>query len=99
MKKVTCSACRFYMQELNRCGYHNASCHNADGERWCDKFKKPTVFDKITESTEVLAPYLVRADFDEPFLPWLSTLTNESFETPEQAISATVEKLKEVCDE
>lgn len=64
----------------------------------CDGFKsnERTVFDRITTSEEVLAPYFVRADFDEPFLPWFSTLTNESFETHEQAIAATVAKLNEV---
>ena len=58
-----------------------------------------TVFDHITTSPEVLAPYFVMADFDDSFFPWLSTLTNEPFKTYEDAIAATVAKLKEVCDD
>lgn len=61
-----------------------------------DVFPEYTVFHKITASPEVLAPYFVRADFDEPFLPWFSTLTNKSFKTYEDALAATVAKLKEV---
>ena len=102
MKKVTCSACRFYMKELNRCGYHGASCHNADGERWCDKFKKPTVFDKITESHEVLAEKLVYKRIDSYYcssgsvVRWTSTISDWEYDTKEEAIAATVAKLKEV---
>ena len=88
----------------NKCedcrNYYN--CDSAfEGDVACDGFKsdKRTVFDRITESQDVLAPYFVMADFDDPFLPWFSTLTNESFKTYEEAIAATVAKLKEVCDE
>lgn len=100
MKKVTCSACRFYMKELNRCGWHGANCHNADGERWCDKFKPPTIFDRITSSPEVLAPLLVSDD------EWgfHSSITEEgereeigAYDTEEEAIAATVARLKEVA--
>lgn len=89
MSKNKCGDCRNYM----RC--ESATCVS---DTACDGFKsyKKTLFDKITASHEVLAPYFVVADFDEPFLPWFSTLTNESFETYEEAIAATVAKLKEV---
>ena len=80
------------MRQCEICKKHNA--------RICKTcvFHKQTLFHRITTSPEVLAPYFVRADFDEPFLPWLSTLTNKSFETYEEAIAATVAKLKEVAE-
>lgn len=86
------------MEELNRCGYHGANCHNADDERWCDKFKKPTIFDKITASPEVLAEKLV---YRNAFLDaWVSNvIQSEMFRIKSEAIAATVAKLKEVCDE
>jgi hypothetical protein len=96
MKNKTCGECKFY-------SYGNCNkikdvlyLHNTNIACIAFESKNPTIFDRITASPEVLAPYFVRADFDEPFLPWFSTLTNESFETHEQAIAATVKKLKEV---
>ena len=61
---------------------------------------KQTVFDRITASPEVLAPYLVSDD------EWgfHSSITDEgeredigAYDTEEEAIAATVAKLKEVA--
>ncbi|MBO7330017.1 MAG: hypothetical protein J6W00_14745 [Lentisphaeria bacterium] len=96
MKKVTCSACRFYMKELNRCGWHGADCHNADGERWCDKFKQPTLFDRITASPEVLAEATV---YRNDIGLWVSHFIKWGKNTKSEAIAATVAKLNAVCNE
>lgn len=77
----------------------------------CEHFlerDKPTVFDRITASPEVLAEKLVYCvkfvtvggkGFDR----WYSTLLpfdkDIYFYSREKAIAVTVEKLKEVCDE
>jgi hypothetical protein len=102
MKNKTCGECCFFDVETDMCFFDSDHLSEAYSDcEACAKFEpaNPTVFHRIATSPEVLAPYFVTADFDEPFLPWFSTLTNESFETHEEAIAATVEKLKEVCDE
>lgn len=65
--------------------------------------KKPSLFDLITTSPEVLAPHFVflKALFVTNINPqqqWISTLTEEVYPTKAEAIAATVERLKEVCD-
>lgn len=72
-----------------------------------DKRKKAeqmrmTVFARITASPEVLAPHFVflKAVFVTNINPqqqWISTLTEEVYPTKEEAIAATVEKLKEIA--
>jgi hypothetical protein len=70
-------------------------------------WQRKTVFDRITASPEVLA-----AEFVEPYTRWgedgyLETLWRSNFrelsgmlfDTKEEAIAATVARLKEVCDE
>ena len=66
--------------------------------------KENTLFDRITQSPEVLAEKLVYYDCDGY---WHSTIVFcrmfsgvfEDFNTETEAIAATVAKLKEVCDE
>lgn len=101
MKKVTCSSCRFYMKELNRCGWHGADCRDAEGERWCDKLKPPTVFDRITRSPEALAVEFVEMMYDRVYGEdrYYSTLTGEFYNNYEEAVASTIEELKEVQDE
>ena len=63
--------------------------------------KKPTLFDRITSSPEVLAEKLVFEIFckeDPDIKGWTSAFT-DVHETKSEAIAATVAKLKEVCDE
>lgn len=101
MSKV-CPRCKNLNSSIPKMEYHGEkilSCVICGQTSRESRFLEATLFHRITASEEVLAPYFVRADFDEPFLPWFSTLTNESFETHEQAIAATVAKLKEVCDD
>lgn len=72
----------------------------------CEHANNMTVFEKITESLEVLA-----AEFVEPYTTWDSDgrldkmwrtsfrdLSGRLFDTREEAIAATVAKLKEVCN-
>jgi hypothetical protein len=62
-----------------------------------EKFPKMTVFDQITASPEVLAEKLVyRYDGNGTWRSFL--LLWYEFLTKEEAIAATVAKLKEVCD-
>jgi hypothetical protein len=67
---------------------------------------KPTVFDRITESPEVLAEKLVFAigrivpDYNHVVTLWYSSIIPDvTFETRTEAYAATVARLKEVCDE
>lgn len=61
--------------------------------------KKPTVFQRITASPEVLAKEFCEemfSCFDNGFR-WFSMLTGEFYNSKPEAIAATVEKLKEEC--
>jgi hypothetical protein len=69
-----------------------------------DTIPKPTVFDRITASPEVLAEKLVYRTIEiavnrVTYSCWKSTITEEAYRTKAEAIAATVAKLKEVCDE
>jgi hypothetical protein len=76
--------------------------------QWKNKYKprKKTFFHKITASPEVLAPYFVFATedtvlsrHDERDILYFSSITGGYYQYQDNAIAATVEKLKEVCDE
>lgn len=61
----------------------------------------PTLFDHITASIEALADKLVYRTVEiavnrTTYSCWKSTITEESYSTREEAIAATVAKLKEV---
>jgi hypothetical protein len=61
--------------------------------------KKPTVFDRITASPEVLAEKMVYAVIEKGLLCFRATLiAGVLFATREDAIAATVAKLKEVAE-
>ena len=86
MSKNKCGDCRNYM-----------SCESATcvSDTACDGFKsdKKTLFDKITASPEVLAEDMVYSVGKV----WASTLiVDTTFDSYEEAIAATVAKLKEV---
>jgi hypothetical protein len=86
-----CEDCRNYYK-----------CDSAwDGDVACDGFKSDerTLFDRITESPEVLAKELVHLDCDSLWFAWVGIGRREAFSKREQAIAATVAKLKEVCHE
>ena len=61
-------------------------------------FEKQTLFDRITESPEVLADELVTLDCDG-WWAYVGIGKRESYLTREKALEATVAALKEVCDE
>ena len=67
---------------------------------------KPTLFDRLTASPEVLAPQFVYHvtsfldGFDKPKKIWYSTLIQgRAFASETEAKRATAARLKEVCDE
>lgn len=64
-----------------------------------EKFPEITVFHRITASPEVLAKELVTLDCDSLWFAWVGIGRREAFSTRDEAIAATVAKLKEVCDE
>ena len=95
MTHSKCGECRSYFE----CDY---ACEND----WaCEDFEPQgkTVFDRITTSPEVLAPYFVFAAddavlhrHDERKKLYYSSVTGGYYQYKENAIAATVEKLKEV---
>lgn len=60
--------------------------------------KKPTLFDRITTSPEVLAEEFVEKTYDriEVEYRYYSMLTGDFYDTEAEAIAATVAKLKKV---
>lgn len=67
-----------------------------------EEFKEQTIFDKITASEEALAPCFIEKQldkWDDDDYPYYSFLTKEWYATEEEAITATVARLKEICDE
>jgi transcription initiation factor TFIIIB Brf1 subunit/transcription initiation factor TFIIB len=76
-----------------------------DGESYCkdcflhcatDDLEDASVFDRITQSPEVLAEALV---YDIEW-DWYSTIIcNKGFSSQREAIAATVARLKEVCND
>ena len=62
--------------------------------------KKPTIFHRITASPEVLAPYCI-VDYYSGLEVHIcySTVTKKWYKKHEEAIAATVAKLKEVYNE
>jgi hypothetical protein len=96
-EKHTCGECTQFGDKRSRLCSHLPAEHKA-----CASFKSPpTVFDRITASPEMLAPYFV---FLKAFIvtninpqqQWISTLTGEVYPTRAEALAATVAKLKEV---
>ena len=67
-----------------------------------EKLPEITIFDRITASEEVLAPCFVEKQpdkWDDDDYPYYSYLTKEWYATEDKAITATVVRLKEICDE
>lgn len=86
--------------------YDFAYCIACELYAMAEKFPEQSVFDRITQSEEVLAE-----EFVEPYTTWAADgsldkmwqtsfrdLSCRLFDTKEEAIAATVEKLKEVCN-
>ena len=72
----------------------------------CEHFlerDKPTLFDRIATTPETLAEKLVYKTIcvavnRVTYSCWKSTITDESYRTKEEALAATVERLKEVVE-
>ena len=77
-------------------------CENCQDWGEKDNFPYMTIFHRLTASPEVLAEklvFIIRCEADPSLAGWTSHVVQSVFETREEAIAATVAKLKEVCDE
>lgn len=81
-------------------------CMNCSAMGYAEKFPEKTLFDRITASPEVLAEKLVycekwtitseHPEKGKEHEYWSTPFVDDLYPTKEQAIAATVEKLKEV---
>ena len=101
MSKLVCKKCKSVAVEYeDYCGgtsYYRCKTCGQRGSK--DKFTQNTVFDRITQSPEVLAEKLVYhgvTSWDDEF--YASTICDEIYKTRAEAIAATVAKLKEVAE-
>jgi hypothetical protein len=103
MNNNICGTCQHYQSEVCPIYDHNLPfevCPN----HWSKRKNKQTLFERITQSPEVLAEKLVYYDCDGY---WHSTIVFcrmfpdcfEDFNTEAEAIAATLAKLKEICNE
>ena len=105
MSKLVCKNCKSIAVEYeDYCGgtsYYRCKTCGQRGDK--DKFTQQSVFDRITASPEVLAPYLVYFEEIDEDVPnscgWTSDIITERYRDRKKAIAATVARLKEVCDE
>ena len=85
-------------------GYYAGSsfyqCETCGRRGTSDIFPKATVFHKITASPEALAVEFVGMMYDRVSCEdrYYSMLTGEFYNSYEEAIAATLKKLKEVCN-
>lgn len=104
MKNKTCGECKYYKPYNEKiCLYVHRTCVSPKTQA-CRSFAKPTLFDRITQSPERLAPKLVYwtlIEYDGKIhTHWMSTITGEViYDSEPEAIAATVAKLKEVYNE
>lgn len=114
-KETQCPACGFIGVDIEQCCnddhglywetfYKCKNCGRKTKDTQWYVYKKPTVFEIITASPEVLAPMLVFYDYDTG--GYESTITNKgvnewsgSYNSEPEAIAATLARLKEVCNE
>lgn len=104
-----CSDCAAWQYDSYR-GWHYCSQGQGDicpgNGKACNFFKQATVFQQITASPEVLAPYFVFATedtvlsrHDERGILYFSSITGGYYQYRDNAIAATVAKLKEIANE
>lgn len=105
MSKRTCKDCRNRFSDEGTCPVRFGVSDTDDATN-CDTFEPITVFDRITQSPETLAPNFVYHvtsfldGLDKPKKIWYSTLIhNKSFETELEAKRATVARLKEEVED
>ena len=102
-KLIICSVCGGMNIQTERRPDGDRHCLSC-GSRWKigdeQVSKKPTLFDRLTASPEVLAENLLHCIFYPHGRRWISTvIVWKEFEDKKEAYAATVAKLKEVCDE
>ena len=91
----TCGECRHFDNDCQ-------GVSKSTPASYCEGFeRKPTIFQQITASPEVLAEKLVYSFFDcDGYNWWTSTLCNHTqWESRAEAIVATVARLKDVENE
>ena len=107
MSKKSCGDCIHYDSALSYCRQAKAYLYALFGQKECPVTDKPqTVFHEITDSPEVLAEKLVyqrnckmihqndKSTLEYWTYSWKSSvIKGQSFETKEEAISATVARL------
>ena len=82
------------------CGSTYYSCKNCHDWGEKDQFPEQTLFARITATPEVLAQFLVFHNcIYRGRIKHHSAVVGGEFDSREEAIAATVAKLKEVCDE
>lgn len=97
MSNLVCKNCKSIA--VDYCGgtsYYRCNTCGQRGSR--DKFTLQTVFHRITQSPEVLAPYCIstKPSINGDTLYYYSTVTSCIYLTESEAIAATVERMKEV---
>ncbi len=104
MSKTICSKCRYAIQDVSEMFCMYRKLHTNDGLFVnCHCFSKKSLFHHLTQSPEVLAEKLV---YSFPFvdregqviIAWYSSIEDGRWFTKAEAITATLEKLKEVED-
>lgn len=81
--------------------YDFAYCITCEMYDMVEKFPEQTIFDRITKSVDTLAEEFVGMMYDRVSgeYRYYSMLTGEFYNSYEEAIAATVIKLKEVCND
>lgn len=108
---MKCYHCEHYDNKTDICDVDGKVVINPWSDAECDYLKEPeTVFDRITQSPEVLAEklvYVIKQLFTisgtsrenpggyEVKTKWFSTIVDGDFDSEAEAIAATVAKLKE----
>lgn len=91
-----CVNCK-YLKDGKYCNRKKIDIYNP--KIFCGYWKqKPNLFDQITASPEVLAVELVTLDYDG-WWAYVGIGKRKTYPTREEAIAATVARLKEVCVE
>ena len=104
-KVKNCGECRYFNPLSDLCVVLGGKVSKSATGCPANYIKPPTLFREITASPEVLAEKLVYKRIDSHYCTsgsvvcWTSTITDWEYDTKEKAISATLKKLNEVCDE
>ena len=98
-----CKNCRYFATTGSSSVCTLYCCATSDGEN-CRNYEVSTLFDRITTSPEVLAPNFVVEEIAEYLTAKFVTgyrstiIPDKIWENYEEAIAATVAKLKEVAE-